>query len=51
MQYEKFRQYLVGRGNNLVFVNQSLGRAEVIEKLMGVQLMNWCKTTQQCIRH
>ena len=35
MQYEKFRQCLVRRGNNLVFVNQSLGRAEVIEKAYG----------------
>ena len=35
MQYEKFRRYLVGRGKNLVFVNQSLGRAGVIEKAYG----------------
>ena len=35
MQYEKFRQYLVAKGNNLVFVNQCLRRAGVVENAYG----------------
>ena len=35
MHYEKFRQYLVAKGNNLVFVNQCLRRAEVVENAYG----------------
>lgn len=35
MQYEKFCQYLVAKGNNLVFANQCLRRAGTVENAYG----------------
>lgn len=35
MQYEKFCQYLVAKGNNLVFANQCLRRAGAVENAYG----------------
>ena len=35
MQYEKFRQYLVCKGNSLPFVDQCLRRVGVIENAYG----------------
>ncbi len=38
MQYEKFRQYLVGEGNDLAFVKLCLKRAGVIENAYGCSI-------------